>query len=315
MRNAEVALEMTHRATPLSLCWRTGVMTYRDERDALRERVENLEEDLGEAERKLAEHKASEDKRARVEQIEQRMNEARRELDVLARELAAVRGDKPAPPRSNNARIVAVVGASVGMLVAGAVVAFVAASRPAPVRVAHDDGSRQAATVEAPVPPVPAPEPAPQPEPPRPPPAPTREVTATWTGKVTRASGLPIGPGGKCVIEAQLSGDGQKARVEELEVQCGGRSVYRSTDKLEGMSMNGAGLAEVAGKEPGTFAYAVRYTDTGSRAGPRTQISLDTTQGAGAAWSEVVPIFRVEFSVPAESAPVKGERLLDKDKP
>jgi hypothetical protein len=89
--------------------------------------------------------------------------------------------------------------------------------------------------------------------------------------------------------------------------------VYRSTDKLEGMSMNSAGFAELAGvgKDAGSLVYALKYTDTGSRAGPRTQVSIDTTHGVGAAWSDVMPSFRVDFKVPETSAPVKGERLTE----
>jgi hypothetical protein len=81
------------------------------------------------------------------------------------------------------------------------------------------------------------------------------------------------------------------------------------------MSMHGSGVAEIAGKEAGTLVYAARYSDTGSRAGPRTQVSLDTTKGVGAAWGEIVPSFRVDFKLDQESAPVRGERLTAEEKP
>jgi hypothetical protein len=74
--------------------------------------------------------------------------------------------------------------------------------------------------------------------------------------------------------------------------------------------MHGGGFGEEPGKEAGTHTYAVRYSDTGARSGPRTQISLDSTQSQGAVWSDVVPIFRVEFKLPTFSAPVRGDRLL-----
>lgn len=286
-------------------------MTYRDERDALRERVETLEEDLGEAQRKIAEQKANEEKRARVELIESRMNEARRELDLLSRELSDLRGTPAQVPQKTSYR--PLVFACGLLTIAMGVAGFFVASRSAPPAPVQQPRGKLAEVV-APVPPPtpePTPEPAPEPSPPEPS-RPMRTAKTKFTAKVTNASGMGPKVGAKCLVLAALESDGEKGRVQDISVNCGGLSIYDSSDKLEGMSMNSAGMAELPGKVSGTQTYAIRYSDTGARSGPRTQISLDTTRGAGAVWSDVVPIFRVELSVPQESEPVTGARLIDK---
>jgi len=158
--------------------------------------------------------------------------------------------------------------------------------------------------------PVPAPIPEITTDAPIKPPPPVRQIKAQWVGKATRIQGLAGGPGSPCLVDATLESALNEGKVIGLSVQCSGKVVYDSEDKLEGMSMLSHGMAEEPGKEVGTFAYAVKYSDTGARSGPRTQVSIDTTHGQGAVWSEVVPIFRIEFSVPALSAPLKGEALL-----
>ena len=278
-------------------------MTYRDERDALRGRIQGLEQDLDDARRS---QKTDEEKRARIEQIEGRMREAEQDLKAAREELAKLRPAPPAQRRSPVAPFVVGIGALVS-ITAGAV-AFLVARAPAPSHV----------VVVAPAPvepptavtaPVPAPEPSPAEAEPQPPEQ-GRFLAARWQGKVVRATGYDMKPGAPCDVDATLENKAGKPRVAELSVMCGGRHVYRSTDKLEGMSMYGSGFAEEPGKEAGTFTYAMRYSDTGARSGPRTQISLDSTQGQGAVWSDVVPIFRVEFKLPTLSAPVRGDRLL-----
>ncbi|MDC3984228.1 hypothetical protein [Polyangium jinanense] len=275
-------------------------MTYRDERDALRGRIQGLEQDLDEARRS---QQTAEEKRARIEQIEGRMREAEQDLQALRSELASLRG---APPPNKRARVLPfLIGGTFTLFALGG--AFLAIVYKAPPPRPHERIAPPPAVVTAPAPPG---EPPGTEAPPAPPPAPARQVAARWKGKVTRANGLPFGAGAACDVDSTLEGNGEKGSVVDLSVTCGGRPVYRSTDQLEGMSMNGYGLGEQPGKEAGTFTYAVRYSDTGTRSGPRTQISLDSTQGQGAVWSDVVPIFRVEFQLPTFSAPVRGERLL-----
>lgn len=273
-------------------------MNYRDERDALRGRIEGLEEDLQDARRDRQDDAA---KRARIEQIEARMRETEENLRAMRAELGAL--GVVSQPKKNVVPVFAGMGAAVALVAVIGGFFLARAPQPMPVQAPHIRQQPAAEPVPLPPPEVPADEPLK-------PPAPARQVKAQWAGKITRAQGLAGGPGAPCVIDATLESAGDKARVEALSVKCGDKFVYQSTDQLEGMSMNGYGMAEEPGKEAGTFVYAVSYNDTGARSGPRTQISIDTTHGQGAVWSEVVPIFRVEFSVPTLSAPVKGEALI-----
>ncbi len=274
-------------------------MNYRDERDALRGRVDGLEQDL-EVARRDQQDEAT--KRARVEQIEARMRETEDNLRAMRAELATLGG---APrPKKNHRPVFLALGVS---SLAAAIGAFflVSVPEPAPKHVTH---SPEPLTALHPPPAPPIPE-MPPGEPLKPPAA-ARQVKALWAGKATNIRGLAIGPGAPCIIDGTLESNGDKPRVAQLSVKCNNKVVYDSSDKLEGMSMSGYGMAEEPGKETGTFAYALNYSDTGARSGPRTQVSIDTTHGQGAVWSEVVPIFRVEFSVPTLSALVKGEALV-----
>ncbi len=278
-------------------------MNYRDERDALRGRVEGLEQDLDEA-RRAQQDDAT--KRARIEQIEARMRETEDNLRAMRAEVAAL-GGAPKPKKNLVPLIIGMGVASAAMAMAGVFLVTTPQKSQIPV-----------ATPPQPLPPVPVIEPVPIPkvptEDPEKPATPARQVKAQWTGKITEARGIAGAPGSPCIVDATLESQGDKHRVAQLSVKCANKVVYDSADKLEGMSMLNAGMAEEAGKEAGTFAYAVSYSDTGARGGPRTQISLDTTLKQGAAWSEVVPIFRVEFSVSPLSGPVKGEALIPKKK-
>ena len=282
-------------------------MNYRDERDALRGRIEGLEQDLDEARRAQQDDAV---KRARIEQIEARMRETEQNMQAMRSELAAL-GAGPKPKKN---LVPLVIGMGVATAVAAMAGVFLMLAPRVQPRAAvepyqHTDvGPAHTSVPIAEPPPIPA---FPKEEPVKPL-APVRQVNAQWTGKITRAQGIAAAPGAPCVVDATLESQGDKQRVTQLSVKCAGKVVYNSTDKLEGMSMTGSGMAEEPGKESGTFSYAISYSDTGARAGSRSQISLDTTQKQGAVWSEVIPIFRVEFSVPPLSGPIKGEALIPK---
>ncbi|HTN82842.1 MAG TPA: hypothetical protein VL242_04135, partial [Sorangium sp.] len=130
-------------------------MRDRDERDALRGRVDSLEEQLATARKELQDHR-DDDRAARVEQLERQMEDARRTLDQLGRELDAVRGR---PRRSLAVPILALL-AGLGIC---ATVAGYALRGPAP---GATDG------VPGPVP-APPPEPVPAPSALAPEPAPS----------------------------------------------------------------------------------------------------------------------------------------------
>lgn len=276
-------------------------MNYRDERDALRGRVEGLEQELEDARRSQMDEAA---KRARIEQIEARMRETEANMNEMRRELGALRGK---PPAKKNLMPLWI---GIAMVFLGAIMSgflLVRAPAPPPPYV-----ERAVATV-VPVPeapPIPA---IPTENPSRPPKA-ARQVKAQWTGKVSRINALGLAPGAPCVIDATLESEGDKQRVSQLTVKCADKVIYDSTHQLNGMSSMGYGMAEEPGKTSGTYSYALNYSDIGARSGQRTQVSIDTTQQHGFVFSEVVPVFRVEFSVAKLSAPVQGQALMPNDK-
>ncbi|WP_437506330.1 hypothetical protein [Sorangium sp. So ce1099] len=276
-------------------------MHYRDERDALRGRVDSLQEQLATAKREL-EDQRDDDRTARVAQLERQMADARRLLDQLGRELDQVRG------RPRRSLFVPVVAMIAGLGICGGVVGSLLL-KPAPERA--DDAVVYGVPVPAPVPvPMdPAPEPAPAATPA--PEAPTRTATATWKAAVTRATGLPLAAGATCTVEAQLAGSGDKIRVPALEIVCGGTPIYSSSDPLNGMSMFSSGVEEDSGAAPGTHVYAISYEDKGDRTGERAEVSLDSIRKVGAVWRDSAPAYRVELKLSYQSAPVKGEPLLD----
>ncbi|MGK3998149.1 hypothetical protein [Sorangium sp. So ce1024] len=280
-------------------------MRYRDERDALRGRVDSLEEELATA-RKELEDRRDDDRAARVEQLERQMADARRVLDQLGRELDAVRGR---PRRRPSAAILALI-AGLGLCAAVPVVVLLRSSSEPPAAPVGAVAHPTPIPVPAEPPPV-APAPAP-PKPTTPAPArPLRTATATWKATVTRATGLPLAAGAACTVEAELASAGDDIRVPSLQVVCGGKPIYRSSDPLNGMSMFSSGVEEEAGAEPGTHVYAIAYQDKGSRVGERAEISLDSVRRSGAVWRDTAPAYRVELTLAYQSPPVAGEPLLD----
>jgi hypothetical protein len=280
-------------------------MNYRDERDALRGRIEGLEQDLHDAKR---EQQDDATKRERIAQIEARMRDTEANLHAMRRELEAL-GASSKPKNNNKTPLFAAMGV---LFLAGAGAAFFLVQSPAPPPPPTRSIEQQPpdpAVVQAPVPATPPETPA------QPAPTPARQIKAQWIGQITKVTGLAAAPGTKCTIDATLESTGDNQSVAELSVKCGDKVVYNSADKLEGMSMLSAGMAEEPGKDAGTFAYVLKYSDKGERSGPRTQVAIDTGHRQGFAWSDNIPAFRVDFSVSPLSALVKGEALLPKNQP
>jgi hypothetical protein len=283
-------------------------MSYRDDRDALRGRVDDLEGELAKA-REEAARGSDEDRPRRIAELEARMAEQRRLIDGMGAELDALRERPARADKPGGARLALVAGlgavavASVGVVV---ILQLRPRSRSAPV----------VTTVEPVLPQPPATPPAEDPPAVTPPPvatavAPTfRKTTARWVGRVKRATGRALAAGAPCIVEGSLEGSDAKIGVERLTVACGGATLYDSSATLNGMSMSGAGVEENAGERAGTFRYAIQYQDKGTRTGLRTEASIDSLAGVGAAWSDTMPSFRVELALPYESDAVAGDGLL-----
>jgi hypothetical protein len=291
-------------------------VSYRDERDALRDRVVNLEEELAAAreDRARGEHA---DRETRIAELEAQMAEGRRLLDRMGAELGALRGTPPkpadegdaaarrtAPPSEIPVRAPAWVLAGV-VVVALGIVAFVHTRRAQVPPPSEAPATTPASTVA----PARVDEPAP---------AATSAVPkayraptmARWRARATRVTGRGIALGASCLVEATLEGDKSDIRVQRLSVGCGGASLYDSSAPLDGMSMSSVGVQEEAGPAPGTLTYAIQYQDKGTRSGSRSEASIDSIKGVGAVWSDTMPAFRVELAVPYLSEAARGEPIL-----
>lgn len=274
-------------------------MDYRDERDALRARLESLEGALTTAQAELE----------RMRATEAALDASRREIQRLRAEVEHLRsGSRPREGRGLGPLIA--VGLAVMAFAFGA--AYVLRARPAPSPV---EPAPVAVVVASPPPTVEPAVPVPPPRPARParptPPARDRSAHAEWTATVTTSQGAAPPPGTRCKVLAELSGDGAEAGVSEVEVACGTRILYRSSDKLNGMANMGSDVSEAAGERAGTLKHQLSFQDQGARTGARTQISLDTALRTGVVWSENVPTFRAELRVDPWSAERDGQPLVD----
>jgi len=271
-------------------------MDYRDERDALRARVESLEGSLSTAQADLE----------RMRATEQALEASKREIQRLKAELDRLRPKQPGDDQTGRLRLIIGVGAVVMIAAFGTAYSLRGGVKPAPSNE----------PVSAPQIPVQKPEPPPEPPTPQPAPAPAqpakpvRTAHAEWSATVKSSQGAGPAAGTACTIVAELQGDGEDAGVQDLEVVCGSKFLYRSTDPINGMSTRSSGADEVAGKSPGTLRYTVMLEDQGTRSG-RAQISLDSKQRTAVVWTENVPTYRVELAVEAESLPRTGDPLID----
>lgn len=286
-------------------------MDYGNERDALRDRVDNLESDLADA------HVGT-DRDTRAAQIEARMADARQLLDDLGRELEQVRGVVPPPPprrpAEGNAAAIVVPMLVIGTIALGAVAGvllFRKASPKKPVPVAmfprdpYPAGSTPSADPTAPLAPTGSAE--------RDPPSAPRQVVAHWSARVTRATGSSLHVGSACSVDATIEARDGKSKIVLLDVACGGgaKPLYRSSDKTSGMSMTTTGIQEELGEQPGTTRYALHFEDTGARTGARSQVSINTLKSVVEVWSDSAPSFRVGMSVAVKSQPVVTSPLMD----
>lgn len=278
-------------------------MDYRDERDALRARVESLEGALATAQAEL-----------------ERMRATEASLDASRREIARLRAEverlRPTQKPPQNRGLGLLIGAGIAVMLAAFGASFALRGRDAP-------SPSPPATSEWPLPaPVTAvpwtKQPEPTPEPPEPPraatpprPAAARTANAEWTATITRSQGAAPPVGTSCKVSASLAGDGSQAGVGELEVSCGTKFLYRSTDEFSGMSSTASDVTEGPGEGAGTLVHTIMFQDQGTRSGARSQISLDSGQQTAAVWSDNVPTFRVELRLSRWSQERTGEPLID----
>jgi hypothetical protein len=262
-------------------------MGYRDDREALRSEVDTLQKEL----------EVARDDQQRLIGLEQRLDAARREVNAIEGELARAQGRSPARRR---ALVFVLVGVPAAAAVLGGL--YFAAS---PVAVVPGPPIAVTAT---PLPVVPLP-PSPATTRPTAPPAPekpaaVRRANATWTATVTKASGLPLAVGSSCTIRAGVIPDSTGMHPIDVEVTCGGRTIYDEKGALNGMSRLDADAKQRAGAKAGSWVYEIAYRDRGDRSSTRNQADLDSTAKIGKVWSDNLPEFRIDLAIRPGSAQV-----------
>ncbi|HEY4116219.1 MAG TPA: hypothetical protein VGM56_00135 [Byssovorax sp.] len=279
---------------------------YRDERDALRQRVEKLERDLEEAREHpdpAVQHRADE-LAAEAERMES-------QLTSMRRELAELRGPGPARPSSPSSRTLVAVGVAL-LIVGGSAASWIALARsdvraPNPAPFTPVAPVPEPAPVPAPEPaPVPVPEPEPAPEPAPAPPAEDGRGTLTWSASVVRAKGLALAPRTKCLVTAEVNRARKRATTYDtgLHIHCGAVVVYDTDQALGGgMISEQSVVTELPGPAPGVSVYTLRRSDSGPRHGERPELDLDSVKGKLVAWRGGVSELRVELKMDAVSRP------------
>jgi serine/threonine protein kinase len=131
-----------------------------------------------------------------------------------------------------------------------------------------------------------------------PPAASAPPVQLTWKAQVTGATGLHLGSGATCKIEAAATPrSGKEPDVDHTRITCGTQVLYDQDTPLNGISMWSAGLRETpAPGKTSTFREALVYSDKGERSG-KSQAAIDTTQSQALVFSDDIPTFRVTLSV------------------
>jgi hypothetical protein len=272
-------------------------MMYRDEREALRDEVMQLKRELERA-------KSDQERLAQLEKL----------LEVANREVAALRGqmgDGSSARRPGSMPVVIAVGAVIFFAALGAGLFLSMRARPAPTPTpAPPQAATETTATIDPTPTAPAPKPAPTPAVvPSPPVAakPSKSVHAIWHGAVTKSQGQPLAAGAPCTFEGTVVSDATGTGVDDVVVTCGGKKLYDDHDELEGMSDNDSDTKQFGGEKPGTWTYALIFSDVGARGPSKNQIAVDSTKSIGKVWSDNLPDFRVDFSIKTKSDPVGVE--------
>ncbi len=277
-------------------------MTYRDDREALKGRVEALERELADA-RRQGQEEGREAAETQADELQARIGGVRRELDRMEAELRELRGDEARSPSKVPVRLLALVPIVVAIgggfyVVFGRGAPAVSPGTPEPVQVV-------APVVAAPEPPKVEPPPAPKSEPRAEPtfqlPT-TRFAKARWRATVKSAQGASFGPGSSCFVDATITTQDTNTGVPELTVTCGAQVIYSSEESFNGVSQTGNDAIERMGATDDKSTFTLQYSDVGTRSG-RAQIDLDSNHREAAVFRENIPRMRVELSLPVESEP------------
>lgn len=259
-------------------------MVFRDDKDALDQRLADLERDL---------------KGAR-EDLDRKDEELRR----LRERMGGI--DKTAPRKP-----VALLFGLAVLVLGGAAAMWFGTSRPPPP---------VAPAFTAPPPPPEPPPPPPRPATPPPPPAapteapkPAPSAELVWKATVKSAKGTfeSVRAGTRCTVETSATG-GAELDFRGVAVRCGETTLYDTAAPLKGtmMSQTSGSLTETAAKN-GAFVYQLVYQDTGTRSlEARPQLEIGTARRIARVFHEGALGGSVDLAIDKDSQPRTGDPLL-----
>ncbi|HHH31572.1 MAG TPA: hypothetical protein ENK57_24930, partial [Polyangiaceae bacterium] len=253
-------------------------MHYRDERDALRHRADNLSEELRTAEQRLqqTEQRLAEHEQKDV-QDEEELARLRAEVERLRRKT----GEVPPSPQQRPKVALIVAGLLVAVTMAGVIAGFLLHAVPPPPD----------AVVVAPKPAEP------------PPTIPAQR--AFWGGEVIASEGGKANVGDGCLVEAALAPGGD---VSDVVVRCGQATLYRASEPTRsGMVQLDGGHAELANGDQ--HLHILRYRNTGDWSGPRAKLDLDSAKHRARVFKSGAEAWSVTIHLADLSFPRKGPAL------
>lgn len=260
-------------------------MVFRDDKDALAQRLADLESDL----------------KAAREGLDRKDEELRRLRERLG-------GIEKAGPR---ARPLVVMGAvSAALVVAGAAGWVTLARRGPPPVAPMPPPEPPPPPAPPPPPPIPA-VPAPPPPPVAPSPRPSAELVWKATARSSRGTFASVRAGSRCLITVDATG-GAALDLGRVAVSCGEAVVYDSAAPATGtmMSQTSGSLREQA-SPAGGFVYQLLYQDTGTRSlDARPQLEIGTAQRIARVFHDGALGGSLDLAVEPASQPRVGESLV-----
>jgi len=271
---------------------------YRDDRAAMRQRAQNLEDQLAEASSKL--HEAED----RLSQQQQKDEQEERLLSQLQSEVAHLRGRLGLPTRqpARNNHTAIIIAISVALMAFGGAFGFYLLTSDEPsgpdeqAGVAHPPA--EVTVVSPPTPAIPKVAAG----------AATKPTELALFGAVVIAeSGGKVEVGDGCMLRVKLQ---VGLQIGNVDVRCGQTVLYRSTDpRGSGKNMLRREIRELAAFDEDVWRYGFHYVDSGPHSGSRAEITVDTQTHRARVYREGAVSWSVSLHIRDLSFPRWGKPL------
>ena len=145
----------------------------------------------------------------------------------------------------------------------------------------------------------------------------TAKVSLTWAGTITESKGKAPGVSTPCTLQVRVRSTSNDAvNHDQMSVTCGGKTLYDESATVNGQSHTEWTMTEntVPG-EVSVFAYTLKASDLGTRAGDRSQMTVSTKDRELIVFRENAPTFRVKVDIASRTEPRRGRPLFEEDSP